>query len=120
MDAQESFEYILQNGGAVLPKRDEVDQLLVRELDSKGTKGSYIIQENDLPLPNNGLGEFPEVAPNKDSDGDGIPDVWEEKLGLDKNNPSDALLPSKDDEFKGYLNIEVYLHLLASEWLKRC
>lgn len=115
MDAQGSFEYILQNVGAVLPKRDEVDELLVRELDSKGIKGSYIIQENDLPLPNNGLGEFPEVVPSKDSDGDGIPDVWEEKLGLDKNNPSDALLPSKDDEFKGYLNIEVYLHLLASE-----
>ncbi len=42
------------------------------------------------------------------SDGDGILDKWENKLGLDANNPSDALKYSS--EGKEYLNIERYIN----------
>jgi hypothetical protein len=45
--------------------------------------------------------------PWKDSDGDGIPDWWERKYGLDPNDPSDA---ARDCNGDGYTNIEKYLN----------
>lgn len=41
-----------------------------------------------------------------DSDGDGIPDVWEQMYGLDESNPSDALL---DDDLDGQNNLNEFI-----------
>lgn len=46
----------------------------------------------------------------KDSDGDGIPDIWEDAYGLDKENPDDAAAYTLDTR---YSNLEVYLHNLV-------
>ena len=54
---------------------------------------------------------------NFDTDGDGIPDEWELKYGLDPNNPDDALSFSLDP--KGwYRNIEVYANSLVEHIVK--
>ncbi len=42
---------------------------------------------------------------NKDSDGDGMPDYWEEKYGLNPNNPRDAALDNDGDKLT---NVEEY------------
>jgi len=44
-----------------------------------------------------------------DTDGDGIPDEDEIRMGLNPRDPSDALLDSDGD---GYTNLENYLHSL--------
>ncbi|MBV9125309.1 MAG: polysaccharide lyase, partial [Planctomycetes bacterium] len=55
------------------------------------------------------VGGYPEYRgdPTLDSDGDGIPDWWEIKYGLDPHNPSDAARDSNGD---GYSNLEKYLN----------
>ena len=57
----------------------------------------------------NQVGGYPEYKgePYLDSDGDGIPDDWEEFNGLDPNNSSDAIL---DYNNNGYMNIEEYIN----------
>jgi hypothetical protein len=54
-----------------------------------------------------------EIHVEKDTDNDGIPDEWEEKLNLNKNDNSDALQFSSQSDWKGYLNIEVYLNSIV-------
>ena len=55
------------------------------------------------------VGGYPEYkgTPYKDSDGDGMPDAWEIKYGLNPNDPSDA---AKDMNGDGYTNIEKYIN----------
>lgn len=115
LSAKEAYAYLVDHVGAILPRRDQVDAFLIQELRSKGTRGFYTYRESDLPLDNGGLGRFEPAEPLADSDGDGIPDIWEERLKLDKNNGADALTPSSHPLFSGYLNIEAYLILLAQQ-----
>lgn len=114
LTAEQAFAHIVQHVGATLPARDQVDELLVNELKSKGKEGLFVYKESDLPLSNGGLGTIQKGEAPSDSDNDGIPDVWEERMGLDKHNPKDALLPTTNSSYKGYLNIEVYLDLLTT------
>jgi hypothetical protein len=55
------------------------------------------------------VGGYPEYKgrPAKDSDGDGIPDDWEIKYGLNPNDPADATTDCSGD---GYTNIEKYIN----------
>lgn len=115
LGADETYQYVIDHVGAVLPRRDAVDSLLIRELKSKGLQGTYVFQESDLPLRNGGLGNIASDSAQVDTDNDGIPDVWEDRMGLDKHNASDALKPSKDLVYNGYLNIEAYLHRLVAD-----
>ena len=108
MSAEDAFKYVLKNAGANFPMRDDVDDLIISEVNSKGKKGLYVFTENDLPLANNGFGDFPFYQAEKDSDKDGIPDAVELKMGLDPNDPSDALKTNKI--CKNYLNIEIYIN----------
>lgn len=49
-----------------------------------------------------------------DTDGDGIPDYYEEQLGLDPKDASDAAATTLDPQ-KLYSNIEVYFHYLVRD-----
>ena len=54
------------------------------------------------------------LNPWPDTDGDGIPDIWEEAYGLNPNDPSDAQKISSSVDPNGrYPNIEVYFHNLV-------
>ncbi|WP_018628818.1 hypothetical protein [Niabella aurantiaca] len=110
MSAAAAFKYVAKEAGALYPHRDDVDKLLIEEMRSAGSQGRYLYRESDLPLANKGLGDFPYAAPHKDTDGDGIPDTFEKRIGTDAGK-SDALLPHSGNP--GYLNIEAYINGLV-------
>ena len=106
MTARDAYEWIVQHGGASLPARDQVDSYLVEELTSLGKKGGIILTEMDLPT--QGPGEIKSGTKLLDTDNDGIPDDFEDRYGLDKNDPSDAMKIASN----GYTNIENYIFLI--------
>ena len=54
-----------------------------------------------------GWPEYKSAPPDLDSDGDGIPDWWEIKYGLNPHDPADA---AQDKNGDGYTNLEKYLN----------
>ena len=126
MSAQEAYEFVLNNVGANIPKRDAVDERTIKHIRT----GQFDYDKNADPAtfapPQNRrlseesykqgiitdivqVGGFPEYkgAPRKDTDGDGMPDEWEIKYKLNPNDPSDA---SGDINGDGYTNIEKYIN----------
>ncbi|WP_261511906.1 pectate lyase family protein [Chryseobacterium paludis] len=108
LSATQAFYHVIQNSGANFPHRDDVDNLIISEVSSKGTQGLYVYTENNLPLANGGLGDYPAYQSIQDSDKDGIPDAVEVHMGLNPRDSTDALKVSKF--CKNYLNIEIYLN----------
>src|SRR5262249_4078314 len=103
--AEEAFELVLAFGGASLPRRDAVDIRVIESVRSgKTTTKTGIL---DTPADVGGWPDYKAGEPDVDTDGDGIPDWWEKKYGLDPNDPSDA---AKDANGDGYPNIEKYLN----------
>lgn len=108
--ATEAYEIVVNDVGASFPARDEVDTYIINELKSLGSKGELISNESALGL-SNGVGTLASGTKPTDSDNDGMPDSWEDKMGLNKNNASDAI--SKDAS--GYLYIELYINGLVEK-----
>ncbi len=128
MDANSAYKFVLENAGATLPKRDAVDERIIRVVktgeieyapDAKPTEPQF--KHRRLPADSYKLGiitepsqvgGYPEYKgePYADADMDGMPDEWEEKyakLGLDPNDPTDA---QEDCNGDGYTNIEKYIN----------
>ncbi len=104
--ASKMVQRVAQDAGDSLC-RDSVDRKLVDELLSYGTKGALIADETEI----GGLSLSGNSVPSpQDSDGDGIPDVWEHKRHLDPHNPADG---QRIDPKSGYSNLEIYLNELA-------
>lgn len=128
LSAKESFDYVLANAGATLPKRDAVDIRITEQVKSgkinplEGVKlPETQFKHRRMPLDSYKLGIITEVSqvggypeykgtPYKDSDNDGMPDSWESKNGLNPKNATDA---SQDKDKNGYTNIEEYLNSLV-------
>lgn len=124
MSAQDAYQYVLNNAGATLPRRDAVDQRITEQV--RTGKISTIanvklpstqFEHRRLPIDSykigiitdpSQVGGYPAYKGTsyKDSDSDGIPDDWEVKHGLNPKNASDASLITKS----GYSNIEEYLN----------
>ncbi|MEJ2649568.1 MAG: hypothetical protein P8016_14310 [Sedimentisphaerales bacterium] len=103
-DAKDAYESVMQYGGASLPKRDIVDQRIIENIQKGG--GRIINSQKEV-------GSWPELknAPaSRDTDGDGIPDEWEQKNKLDPNDPADGSIDADSD---GYTNVEEYLNSLV-------
>ena len=126
MSAEEAYKFVLDNAGATLPKRDIVDQHIIAQVrtgevyyDKKAdSKKYYQFRYRRLPADSykqgiitdiSQVGGYPEYKgkPYKDSDGDGMPDDWEIKHGLNPKDPSDA---NGDLNGDGYTNIEKYIN----------
>lgn len=102
-----AYRRILESVGCSF-SRDAYDREVLRQVKKGtgtfGTDGIINSQED--------VGGWPLLKagkPLKDSDGDGMPDQWERRHGL---NPSDASDASDYTLDKGYTNIEVYLNSL--------
>ncbi len=78
-----------------------VSELRVESVNSKGVKAPIPYDAEVCPFTNE---PQPRIQ-DRDSDGDGIPDWWEEKHGLDPLNPEDARLDTDGD---GFTNLEEY------------
>ncbi|WP_460540087.1 polysaccharide lyase [Echinicola sediminis] len=126
MKTQEAYDFVLENVGAILPKRDEVDQRIIhqvktgeinypdglemeigqefinRRLPADSYKKGIIIHPDQV-------GGYPKYTGKsyKDTDNDGMSDAWEKKYGLDPKDPSDA---NEDINGDGYTNIEKYIN----------
>lgn len=107
VSAEEAYRWIVAHGGASLPVRDQVDSLIIGELTSIGKKGLIIHSEID-DLVTHGPGVLKSGVKPQDTDNDGMPDEFEDKYGLDKNDPSDAMKIAAN----GYTNIENYIFLI--------
>ena len=111
--AKEAFKFVLKESGASLV-RDAVDQRVVHEVET-GT-ATYKGSRTGLPGiidTQEDVGGWPELkskpAP-RDSDGDGMPDEWENKHQLNPNDPQDGAACNHSSR---YTNLEVYLDELV-------
>ena len=91
--------YRLNRDGSTTLRRDELDTRWVNDV-KEGT-GIWVDEPRQLPIPSNARSSY------VDSDGDGMPDAYEDLYEfLDKNTPDDA---TKDEDKDGIINVEEYL-----------
>ena len=113
--AEEAYLRVLEYAGAILPRRDTVDSRIVHEVETGTTTfgGSYGSNSGIIDSQED-VGGWPELlsAPYpEDSDGDGIPDSWENDNGLDPNSAEDG----KAIATNGYSNLENYIHSIQEQ-----
>jgi hypothetical protein len=103
--AKNAYELVLANAGAVLPRRDAVDERAIRE--TKTGKVDYEAGKGIITDISQ-VGGYPDYqgGPVADVGADGIPLSWKKKFGLDVN---DVALAQKDLSGDGYTVIEKYL-----------
>lgn len=104
LTAEQAFAHVVAHAGASL-HRDNADNYMIAELTSLGTSGAHIFNESEI----GGVGTIASALPLKDTDGDGIPDAWEEAMGT---NP---LVADNNGDLNGdgYTNLENYLNAIA-------
>ena len=128
--AANAYDKILLHGGASL-YRDAVDKRLMSDTesgeatypttsDANSTPGIVDVISDPAAVAVAGQPSFPMLAvverpTNWDTDGDGIPDAWEDANGLDKNNSADGNLYTLDTEKGWYTNLEVYLNSIVED-----
>jgi len=131
--ADEAFNLMTQYCGASL-RQDEADARVLTDV-KNGTGSSG---ENTTTTNANGLkrswyglidtpddkGGYPtltatqeEIDRIKDTDGDGIPDYYEDLFGLDSDNKADGNEKTLDPQGL-YTNLEIYLHYLVKDITK--
>ena len=121
--AEGAYKMVLDNAGAVLPKRDIIDERIIREVmggyatyEGKSYKNEFQVADASINCgiidTQDDVGGWPvlnsEPAP-KDTDHDGMPDSWEDDNNLDKHNPDDRNTIGTD----GYTMLEKYLNTIS-------
>ncbi len=117
--AEQAYEKVLAYAGASL-RRDAIDKRIVNEVRTKTS--TYTGSKDTNPRPGiidtvsdtEGYPTVKSLKPWPDTDGDGIPDIWELAYGLNPNDASDAAKISTSVDANGrYSNLEVYFHNLV-------
>ena len=118
--AEKAYEKVVAFAGASL-HRDSFDEMIIDDTrkgiashTGTGLSSGFInTQDDNKPA---GAGDdwnaWPTLQSTKaptDTDGDGMPDEWEDANGLDKNDKSDGNLAGEG----GYTNLEIYLNQLV-------
>lgn len=115
LTAQDAYDKVVASVGASYPRRDQVENLMISDLMSKGTTATYVYVQTNLRdqfgFENGGAGHVYGAPAPLDTDNDGMPDAWEDANGLNKN-VADALAVSTTNA--PYLNIEVYINGLTN------
>lgn len=120
--ADAAFEQVVAWAGASL-RRDAVDSRIASEVKSgtvtyksgsNGSKNGIIDSHTDVGSWPNLSATSNEIAERTDSDGDGIPDTWEQEWGLNKGNAGDGAATTLDANGL-YTNLEVYLHHIVKD-----
>lgn len=126
--AEEAYNKVLAYAGASL-HRDWVDEQMVYDTKNgvatstgSGNAGGIINSQDDnkpadapadwSPWPNLVTDATIDVT---DTDGDGIPDYWEDANGLDKNNAEDGKATDAD----GYTNLERYMNSIVADIMEK-
>jgi hypothetical protein len=116
--ATDAYSLVLNYAGCSL-RRDTLDKIVVNDTrnatatfgSSSGYKG-LIDSQSEVTIPGTDT-PWPTLAStiaSADTDGDGMPDVWENAHGLNPTDASDGTLTNAD----GFTNLEVYLNSLVS------
>jgi len=101
--ADNAADEILSSAGATVPSRDSVDARIVADV--WDDDGDIIDSQDDV-------GGYPSIATGTaptDTDGDGMPDSWENTYGTNPNVADN----NGDLDSDGYTNLEEYLHDLC-------
>jgi pectate lyase len=112
--AQDAYNSILISVGCNFPARDTMDLRILRNVVER--TGSMIDVQGgfshgtEYEKTINAWPTLKSLPAPKDTDGDGMPDEWEKKNGLNANDASDA---TKFTLSKTYTNIEVYINSLV-------
>ena len=118
--AEKAYESVLTKVGASLA-RDAVDTRIVDEVrngtwsgkqGSGGSTNGIIDSQEDVGGWPSYKATSAQTAAVKDTDGDGMPDAFEDEAGLDKNNAADGKAITLDKNNR-YTNLEMYLHYLV-------
>lgn len=104
--AEEAYANVLEDAGAIYPRRDAIDKRIVEMVRSGEVtykEGRGIITDIQQ------VGGYPDYTGRAyaDADSDGMEDGWEEKFGLHPNDASDAAADLNGD---GYTNLEEFLN----------
>lgn len=98
--AHTAYKKIIEECGAILPVRDEVDKRIMESV--KNRIGKLIDSQKEV----GGWPELKSLPAPEDSDNDGMPDEWEKENGLNPN-----LTDNTNDKNKnGYTDLEDYLN----------
>ncbi|MBR5035056.1 MAG: fibronectin type III domain-containing protein [Bacteroidales bacterium] len=114
MTADNAYTAVLAAAGASLA-RDAVDERIVNEVRTGtaacGNKGIIDTQDQAGGWPEYKATEE-QLARTADSDGDGIPDWFEDKAGMARSNKADGNAKTLDKNGR-YTNLEMYLHYIT-------
>jgi pectate lyase len=119
--AEAAYQLVLENAGAILPRRDSVDQRIISEV-TEGTAtygtGTYNLDRGLGTAPSGIIdsqtdaGGWPALYTGpvpRDSDHDGMSDIWETARGLNPEDPEDRNSTGEG----GYTHLENYLNSIV-------
>lgn len=102
LTAKAAYERVLEQVGAVQPARDAADAGIIAGVcDGKGRQ-KLTVAKDAWPV-------LRSKQPEPDGDGDGLPDAWERKHGLDAADGSDAARVAGSE---GWTHLELWLNSL--------
>ena len=117
--ADEAFRAVTESAGAW--PRDKVDLRAATDA-LNGTSTGYTASAQpskagliDTPSQVGGYPAYETAEAPADSDGDGMPDAWEQARGLDPSDPTDGAACTLSET---YTNVEIYLHECAAALLR--